>query len=49
MSSTGKRIEKAFTKTGKKSKITIPKKYISFAIVAILHIHPRRRNLQYSR
>ncbi len=34
MSSTGKRIEKAFTKKGKKSKITIPKKYISFAIVA---------------
>ncbi|MFH1179718.1 MAG: hypothetical protein V1710_05110 [Candidatus Bathyarchaeota archaeon] len=34
MSSTGKRIEKAFTKTSKKSKITIPKKYISFTIVA---------------
>ena len=34
MSSTGKRISKALSKTGKTSKIIIPKKYISFAIVA---------------
>jgi hypothetical protein len=34
VSSTGKRISKALSKTGKTSKITIPKKYISFAVVA---------------
>ena len=34
MSSTGKKISKALTKTGKTSKISIPKKYISFVVVA---------------
>jgi len=34
LSSTGKKISKALTKTGKTSKVSIPKKYISFAVVA---------------
>jgi hypothetical protein len=34
VSSTGKKITKALRKTGKTSKITIPKKYISFTVVA---------------